>query len=91
MATVSLRSATGAATKSFYVSNDTTEYVSVNDDGGGLYSLGTATMTGLSNVSEVEYKGGGTGWQCDCDNTVVITDTNGNLFWGGLAGTRRRR
>lgn len=91
MAIVSLRSASGAATKSFYVSNDTTEYVSVNNDGNGMYSLGTATMTGLSSVSEVEYKGGGTGWQCDCDNAVVITDTNGNLFWGGMPNTRTRR
>jgi hypothetical protein len=91
MATISLRSATGAATKSFYIGTSTTEYVSVLQDAQGFYSLGNTSPVGLSDVSEVEYKGGGTGWQCDCDNSVILTDASGNLFWGGLPGTRIRR
>ena len=91
MATISLRSAAGAATKSYFVSNGTTEWVSVVQDAQGFYSLGNVTMQGISHADEVEYKGGGTGWQCDCDDSVVLTDASGNLFWGGLPGTRRRR
>lgn len=91
MAIRTLRSDVGAATKSYYISNSTGEWVSVIQDSQGNYGLGNATMTGLSHNSAVEYSGGGTGWQCDVDDAIIITDTNGNLFWGGLPATRKRR
>ena len=91
MATVSLRSATGAATKSYFQGTSTTEWVNVVQDAQGNWGLGNAAPVSVSDATVVDYRGGGTGWQCDCDDSVEYIDNGGNRFWGGLPATRKRR
>lgn len=91
MAIRTIRSASGVGSKSYFISNSTTEYVSVDIDNNGAATLGKNALVGLSHVDAVDYSDGGTGWQCEVDDSIEVIGSDGKKFWGGIAGTRRRR